>query len=223
MWTPLPLTATQTHNYRWDYVWSDYLLTADVDWSLESLGNSRIQFDHEIILRCDHIVALLDHLGYPFSKGIANKCVDHIGNPLSWQLAYVTLIGHMALNLFILQTPCQHRLYCETLITRYMKVFHIIGQNDYTDTLNKFLSDTYISLHLESNPCRNRSKHSPRAVDTPMHRSGGTRSLHISSETCLRTPKWLWKSFRLIEPSLLNLKFTSCFQSESRDWVVFSD
>ena len=77
-------------------------LTADIDRSLESFGNSRIQLDHEIILRCDHIVALLDRLRYPFSEWIANKCVDHVGNPLSWQLAYVTIIGHMATDFVIL-------------------------------------------------------------------------------------------------------------------------
>ena len=70
----------------------DKTLTADVERAAECCCNLGIKLNHKILLLCKLLVAALDLLGDPLPQVVTNDGVDHVDDPLSRKLGYVSFI-----------------------------------------------------------------------------------------------------------------------------------
>ena len=112
-------------------------LTADVDRAAEGLGDLGVELNHEVSLVRELVVALLDCLGDPLPERLPDHRVDHINDPLPWQLTHVTLVGQVRRDLFVRPCLLEDVLDREPGIERDVEVLGCLRFNDYREGQRK--------------------------------------------------------------------------------------
>ena len=74
-------------------------LTADINRITERSCDLWVKVDHKVAFLCNLVIAIFHLLGYPLSKVVASKRVDHIYDPLARKLGYVSLIRQVLVDL----------------------------------------------------------------------------------------------------------------------------
>ena len=77
-------------------------LTADIDASVECLGDLRIHLYEQLLLLSDLFVAQSYFFLYPITKRLSNDCVDHVDEPLTWDFVHVTIVRKVVWDLWVL-------------------------------------------------------------------------------------------------------------------------
>lgn len=78
----------------------NHKLTADVERLAKRGRDFRIKFNHEIVLFCEVIVSALYLIEHPSSEFISDNRIDHVDNPLPWQLHDVTIVRKVMSDFF---------------------------------------------------------------------------------------------------------------------------
>ena len=71
---------------------ADDSLTADVGRVGKGCGNLWIEVDHKVTLLRKLLVAVFDLLRDPLSEVVAEQRIDHINDPLPWQLDDISFL-----------------------------------------------------------------------------------------------------------------------------------
>ena len=121
------------------------VLTADIDRAAEGLGDLRVELNHQVSLVRKLFVSLLDRLGDPLPERLPDHRVDHIDDPLPWQLSHVALVGQVRGDLLVQLELLEDVLNREAGVERDMKVLGCFCFDDYReisercDYLQRFL------------------------------------------------------------------------------------
>ena len=72
-------------------------LTADIGRATKCCCNLWVKVYHEVTLLSNLVIAILNLLRDPLSEVVTTQGVDHVNDPLSRQLGYITLIRQVLL------------------------------------------------------------------------------------------------------------------------------
>ena len=74
-------------------------LTADINRITERSCDLWVKVNHKVAFLRNLVIAIFHLLGYPLSEVVTSKRIDHVYDPLTRKLGYITLIGHVLTNM----------------------------------------------------------------------------------------------------------------------------
>ena len=77
-------------------------LTADIDASVERLGDLRVHLYEQLLLLCDLFVAQNYFFLHPITERLSNNCIGHVDEPLTWDFVHVTIVREVVRDLWVL-------------------------------------------------------------------------------------------------------------------------
>ena len=114
-----------------------YWLTTNVERIFEGFCYLRIKFNDQVVLGSNSAISISDYIGNPLPEVITDNCVNDIDNPLSRELANITLIRHMMTNLVVGHSLSKDILNREAIIEWNMQMLGHIRFEDYISVRNK--------------------------------------------------------------------------------------